>query len=223
MNIKINQKSRRLSDLIVPALRSQLNVQQVDEPETPPPGYIPPPVGGLPGQKPPPPLNVVVHVVGSRGDVQPFVALGKVLKETYNHRVRLATHTTFKGFVEENGLEFFAIGGDPAELMAFMVRNPGLMPGMDSLKSGDVGRRRKGIYEILQGCWRSCFEIGDGSGTPATDDSVGSRTSFDSGINMDFNASAKPFVADAIIANPPSFAHVHCAEKLGIPLHLMFT
>ena len=32
-----------------------------------------------------------------------------------------------------------------------------------------------------------------------------------------------PFVADAIIANPPSFAHIHCAEALGIPLHLMFT
>lgn len=33
----------------------------------------------------------------------------------------------------------------------------------------------------------------------------------------------QPFVADAIIANPPSFAHVHCAERLGVPLHLMFT
>jgi hypothetical protein len=33
----------------------------------------------------------------------------------------------------------------------------------------------------------------------------------------------RPFVAHAIIANPPSFAHIHCAEKLGIPLHLMFT
>lgn len=32
-----------------------------------------------------------------------------------------------------------------------------------------------------------------------------------------------PFIADAIIANPPCFAHVHCAEKLGVPLHLMFT
>ncbi len=37
------------------------------------------------------------------------------------------------------------------------------------------------------------------------------------------NRAAKPFVADAIIANPPSFAHIHCAERLGIPLHLMFT
>lgn len=35
--------------------------------------------------------------------------------------------------------------------------------------------------------------------------------------------SNSPFVADAIIANPPSFAHIHCAQALGIPLHLMFT
>ena len=34
---------------------------------------------------------------------------------------------------------------------------------------------------------------------------------------------ARPFVANAIIATPPSFAHIHCAEKLGTPLHLMFT
>lgn len=32
-----------------------------------------------------------------------------------------------------------------------------------------------------------------------------------------------PFVADAIIANPPSFAAPHISEKLGIPLHMMFT
>ena len=161
--------------------------------------------------------------MGSRGDVQPFVALGKVLKDDYGHRVRLATHPTFQKFVEENGLEFFSIGGDPAELMAFMVKNPGLMPGMDSLKSGDVGKRRKGIYEILQGCWRSCIECGDGTGPSQSEDSFGSRSSLDSGIGMENDPSAKPFVADAIIANPPSFAGIHCAEKLGIPLHLMFT
>lgn len=33
----------------------------------------------------------------------------------------------------------------------------------------------------------------------------------------------EPFVAEAIIANPPSFAHIHCAQALGIPLHMMFT
>lgn len=163
---------------------------------------------------PPPALNVVIHIVGSRGDVQPFVALGQVLKKEYGHRVRIATHPTFKELVEKNGLEFFAIGGDPAKLMAFMVKNPGLMPGMASLRNGDIGARRKEIAEIISGCWRSCFEAGDGTGPPITDTDLERY-----GVEYD----GKPFVADVIIANPPSFAHVHCAEKLGIPLHLMFT
>lgn len=149
--------------------------------------------------------------------MQPFVALGKVLKSTYGHRVRVATHPTFQGFIEENGLEFFSIGGDPSELMAFMVKNPGLMPGIDSLKSGDVGKRRKGMEEIVLGCWRSCIEAGNGLGPRARD------MSFTGGINMDINPTEAPFVADAIIANPPSFAHIHIAEKMGIPLHMMFT
>ena len=218
LNININEKTRKLSNLLVPALRNQLQLV-AQEKETPlPPGYIPPALGGLPGQTPPPRLNVVIHVVGSRGDVQPFVALGKILKSTYGHRVRLATHPTFKSFVEENGLEFFSIGGDPSELMAFMVKNPGLMPGFDSLKSGDVGKRRKGMEEIVLGCWRSCIEAGDGLGAPPTGDGA-----FDAGINLESNPQERPFIADAIIANPPSFAHIHIAEKLGIPLHMMFT
>lgn len=162
-------------------------------------------------------------MVGSRGDVQPFVALGKVLRDTYGHRVRLATHGTFRDFVEENALEFFSLGGDPAELMAFMVKNPGLMPGMDTLRSGDVGKRRKGMYEIVKNCWRSCFEAGDGTGVEVSDDHMDSQTSLNGDVPGKTDPIASPFVADAIIANPPSFAHVHCAEKLGIPLHLMFT
>ena len=167
--------------------------------EPPPPAVesLPETFIGKGDGSPPPVMNIVIHVVGSRGDVQPFVSLGKVLREKYGHRIRLATHPTFKTFVEESGLEFFSIGGDPAELMAFMVKNPGLMPGLDSLKSGDVGQRRRGMYQIVKGCWRSCIE-------PDPEKNV-------------------PFVAEVIIANPPSFAHVHCAQALGIPLHLMFT
>ncbi|KAK1715407.1 hypothetical protein BDP67DRAFT_353366, partial [Colletotrichum lupini] len=141
-------------------------------------------------------LNVVIQVVGSRGDVQPFIALGTALRR-YGHRVRLATHDTFAKFVTDSGLEFFPIGGDPADLMSYMVRNPGLIPSMESLKGGDVGKKRRMIREMLHGCWRSCIDP----------DPISNR----------------PFVADAIIANPPSFAHVHCAQALGIPAHIMFT
>jgi hypothetical protein len=161
-----------------------------------------------------PKLNIAIHIVGSRGDVQPFVSIGQILTQPpYGHRVRICTHPVFKDFVEENGLEFFSIGGDPATLMAYMVKNPGLMPGRESWKAGDVGKRRAEIAEILEGCWRSCFEPGDGMG--------GERKCSD--IDKKTEAADRLFVADAIIANPPSYGHIHCAEKLGIPLHMMFT
>ncbi|KAG5742999.1 hypothetical protein H9Q72_000181 [Fusarium xylarioides] len=219
VNININAKNRRLTDLLAPTLQGQL----APEPEQPelPPAYIPPSLGGLPGQTPPPKLNVVVQIVGSRGDVQPFVALGKVLKDTYGHRVRIATHPTFQSFVEENGLEFFSIGGDPAELMAFMVKHPGLMPGFDAITSGEVSKRRKGIQEILMGCWRSCIEGGNGLGPPPKPHA--SNAPLDVSLEVPGGPGQEPFVADALIANPPSFAHVHIAEKLGIPVHMMFT
>ncbi|KAL1836887.1 hypothetical protein VTJ49DRAFT_4529 [Mycothermus thermophilus] len=224
INIHINEKNSRLAELLAPALTRQLRPETQPSPSsaTPlPPAYIPPSLGGQPGQTPPPRLNVVIQIVGSRGDVQPFVALGQVLRDTYGHRVRLATHATFKSFVEENGLEFFNIGGDPAQLMAFMVKNPGLLPGFDSLKSGDVKKRRREIQEILNGCWRACIEAGDGMGVEPSqiqrDESVGEQFALIS------DPTSRPFVADAIIANPPSFAHIHVAEKLGIPLHIMFT
>lgn len=91
-------------------------------------------------QEAPSVLNIVIHVVGSRGDVQPFVALGSFLKTTYKHRVRVATHPIFQSLVEDNGLEFFSIGGDPQELMAFMARSRGLLPSLDAWRGGDVAR-----------------------------------------------------------------------------------
>lgn len=165
----------------------------------------------------------MIQIVGSRGDVQPFVALGKVLKDTYGHRVRIATHPNFQSFVEENGLEFFSIGGDPAELMAFMVKHPGLTPGFDAIKSGEVTRRRKGISDMLIGCWRSCIETGNGLGPPPPPEKEGPLDLSTVSLDLLDNDGREPFVADAIIANPPSFAHIHVAEKLGIPLHMMFT
>jgi UDP:flavonoid glycosyltransferase YjiC (YdhE family) len=90
-----------------------------------------------------------------------------------------------------------------------MVRNPGLLPNRESVKAGDIGKRRKEMWDIITGSWRSCIEAGDGMGE---------------GINAANVPDAKDlFIADAIIANPPSMAHIHCAERLSIPLHMVFT
>ncbi|CAN6180131.1 unnamed protein product [Urochloa humidicola] len=62
-----------------------------------------------------PPMQIVMLIVGTRGDVQPFIAIGKRLQD-YGHRVRLATHANFKDFVMTTGLEFYPLGGDPKVL-----------------------------------------------------------------------------------------------------------
>ncbi|KAL6915286.1 hypothetical protein FSST1_006781 [Fusarium sambucinum] len=148
-------------------------------------------------------LAIVIMIVGSRGDVQPFLKIGKILKEEHGHRVRIATHPVFRDLVErDTGLEFFSVGGDPSELMAFIVKNPNLFPSFKAIMAGDIGRRRDAMAQMFDGFWRSCVEAWDGERL--------------SGFR-------EPFVAIVIIANPPSIMHIHCAEALGIPLHIMFT
>ncbi|KAH9873124.1 hypothetical protein J1614_005521 [Plenodomus biglobosus] len=90
-----------------------------------------------------------------------------------------------------------------------MVKNPGLLPSMESLKAGDIAKRRKEMATMFQGTWRSCIEAGNGMGPSIN------------AINV--NDPKDLFIADVIIANPPSMGHIHCAEKLGIPLHMVFT
>ena len=161
------------------------------------------------GQLQVPRLNIVIMVIGSRGDIQPFLKIGKILQDKHHHRVRIATHPTFRKFVEEDvGLEFFSVGGDPSELMAFMVKNPGLLPSVETIKAGEISKRRDSMFEMFQGFWRACIN--------STDDETDVS-------NLKMLDSRYPFTADAIIANPPSFAHFCCAERLGIPLHLVFT
>ena len=50
-------------------------------------------------------MKVLILTIGSRGDVQPYVALGKGLKAA-GHDVTLATCERFRGFVEEHGLAY---------------------------------------------------------------------------------------------------------------------
>jgi UDP:flavonoid glycosyltransferase YjiC (YdhE family) len=61
-------------------------------------------------------MHITLLAVGTRGDVQPYIALGRGLKAA-GHRIRLATHPQFENFVEEYELEFFALRGNPQEIL----------------------------------------------------------------------------------------------------------
>ncbi|KAF1789603.1 Glycosyltransferase family 28, N-terminal domain [Phytophthora cactorum] len=123
----------------------------------------------------PPLMNICILIVGTRGDVQPFLAIALRLQED-GHRVRLATHAVYRDFVMSHGIEFYPLGGDPKELAAYMVKTGGNL----------IPMKIKTLTE-------------DGPGVPGP-----------------------PFRAQAIIANPVSYGHVHVAERLGVPLHIMF-
>jgi len=148
---------------------------------------------------PVPALAIAILVVGSRGDVQPFLPIARRLARD-GHRVRLATHAVFRGFVESHGIEFFPLAGDPRELMEYMVMTGGrLIPHhLDQLLE-QVPRKRAIMSAILASTWAACTEPDPG------------------------RPNALPFTADAVIANPPSQGHIHVAEALHAPLHIVFT
>ena len=144
-------------------------------------------------------LSVAILVTGTRGDAQPFIALGLRL-QAYGHRVRLATHEAYRAFVTSSGLEFYPLGGDPAVLSEFVVSNRGIVP---RHLAGAVGSTRE-VRAVVFSCLPAC--TAPDPGPPG--------------------AGAEPgpaFTAEAIIANPPCYGHIHVAEKLDVPLHMAFT
>jgi hypothetical protein len=119
-----------------------------------------------------------------RGDVQPFIKIGTILKSD-GHHVRLATHAFFREFVLSNGLEFYPLAGDPQKLSEFMVKNSGFIVPMSSellmevgvsgyilhtmhltshsmhlnvlLISSQVPAQLTMLMEIMESCWAACI------------------------------------------------------------------
>ncbi|KAL6968070.1 sterol 3beta-glucosyltransferase [Sarracenia purpurea var. burkii] len=114
-----------------------------------------------------PPLQIVILIVGTRGDVQPFIAIGKRLQD-YGHRVRLATHSNFKEFVLTAGLEFYPLGGDPKILAGYMVKNKGFLPSGPS----EISIQRNQIKDIIYSLLPACKEPDIDSGIPFKADAI---------------------------------------------------
>lgn len=61
-------------------------------------------------------MHITLVSTGSRGDVQPYVALGVALKRA-GHSVRLALPVNFQSVVETRGMEFYAVRGNWQEML----------------------------------------------------------------------------------------------------------
>ncbi|KAI1164927.1 glycosyltransferase family 1 protein [Nemania serpens] len=72
--------------------------------------------------KPSESLKITCLTIGSRGDVQPYIALCKGLIAE-GHKPRIATHTEFREWIEGHGIEFAPVAGDPGELLRICIEN----------------------------------------------------------------------------------------------------
>lgn len=61
-------------------------------------------------------MKIGIYTYGTRGDVQPYVALALGLMER-GHHVTLAAPSDFKGFVEGFGVSFFSLYGNAEQIM----------------------------------------------------------------------------------------------------------
>jgi UDP:flavonoid glycosyltransferase YjiC (YdhE family) len=62
-------------------------------------------------------MHITLLALGSTGDILPYTALGKGLKEA-GHQVRFITFSEFESRIQKLGLEFYPMPGDPRALVA---------------------------------------------------------------------------------------------------------
>lgn len=67
-------------------------------------------------------MQLTIFALGSRGDVQPYVALGKGLLQA-GYRVRVATFETFREMVVGQSLDFHPVPGDAQALLQMASQN----------------------------------------------------------------------------------------------------
>ena len=61
-------------------------------------------------------MHLTIVTIGSRGDLHPYVALGRGLQKA-GYTVRLATHRPYAPFVRRHGLQFAPLSGNPRHIL----------------------------------------------------------------------------------------------------------
>ncbi|KAF4677785.1 hypothetical protein FOL47_010379 [Perkinsus chesapeaki] len=160
-----------------------------------------------------PRMNITLIDVGSRGDVEPYIAISKELN-AMGHHCRLCTHEKFRNVIEKNGIEFFPMALDapghwqPETLMKIASESPSWNPGFlvsphdMNFVLHNTSLMKQSVRELF---FFPGWEKGD----------VGAWGAVKS-------APEKRWVTHAMISNPPAYVHVHIAERLGVPLHMFF-
>jgi sterol 3beta-glucosyltransferase len=137
-------------------------------------------------------MNIFIFTLGSRGDVQPYVALGKGLQGA-GHAVTLCTSASFEGFITGHGLQYGQMNDEFVEFIK-------------SAEGRDVIENTSNLWEGIKTSIRTLKHVGPMQ-RHAIDDAWKAAQA------------ARP---DLIIFHPKGFGGPQFAEKLGVPAILAF-
>ncbi|MBO0682177.1 MAG: glycosyltransferase family 1 protein [Candidatus Dormibacteraeota bacterium] len=146
-------------------------------------------------------MRIAVLAVGTRGDVEPLVALGAGLRAA-GHDVTMATGTRYARPVHSAGLAFAPLEGDPHDLLAgvhaFAWRSAGRSP----LRFGaELRRLAEPLADaLLEEAWAACETAEAIIWTPRTP--VGYHAAEALGV-PGLLAGLQPLMPDAHLACPP--------------------
>ncbi|KAK8070244.1 Sterol 3-beta-glucosyltransferase, partial [Apiospora phragmitis] len=97
-------------------------------------------------------MKITCLTIGSRGDVQPYIALCKGLIAE-GHKAKIATHAEFKGWIEGHGIEFAPVAGDPADLMKLVIEHGTFSYGFFKEATSSF---RPWLDGLLESAWEAC-------------------------------------------------------------------
>ena len=132
-------------------------------------------------------MNIFIVTLGSRGDVQPYVALGQGLKAA-GHTVTLCTSSTFETFITDHGLQY-----------GYM--NDALMKLMDTAEGRDAMENSNGTLGLV----RTYIKL------------MRESQALNKDLMLDSWQAAQAAQPDLVIYHPKALGGVHIAEKLGVP------
>lgn len=110
------------------------------------------------------PKPITLLTSGTRGDVQPYLALGLGLQAA-GYRVVVATHANFRALVESRGLPFVMVEGSPNDLLARGDGQSALTFDGNWLRSARATlkflREARPLFEsMLVSAWEACRDAG---------------------------------------------------------------
>ena len=107
-------------------------------------------------------MRLTILALGSRGDVQPFAALGAALQRR-GHAVRIAAAEDYAGLVTEAGLEFAAVGGLIRQQMDFELARQALEASRRALPLGFARRFVQHVEPLVERIVADCAAAAQGA------------------------------------------------------------